>query len=154
MLTVAIRIALDNDGLGVVVKDLARNAAQGFEQRMMTGDQRLGAFIGGEACPAPTTEAERGGEGVKRVGASTEDNEIALHLPTAGLEPHDRIWLRHGLMRVHESLKASQLAIVAARTQLAQQRRRGDDLGCGGSHAIEDVRLERPKLVGRGSRGL
>ena len=60
-------------------KGSRENAAQGFEQRMMTGDQRLGAFIGGEACPAPTTEAERGGEGVKRVGASTEDNEIALH---------------------------------------------------------------------------
>ncbi len=49
-------------------------------------------------------------------------------------------------MRVHESLQASQLALVAARTQLAQRRRRGDDLGCRGSHAIEDVRLERPEF--------
>ncbi|AOI42285.1 hypothetical protein WG70_22010 [Burkholderia oklahomensis EO147] len=147
VVTIAIRIAFDNDGLGVVVKDLARNAAQGFKQRVMTGDQRLGAFIGGEACPAPTTEAERGGEGVKRVGAAAEDNEIALHLPTGlGLEPHDRVRLRHGLMRVHESLQASQLAIVAACTQLAHQRRRGDDLGCCGAHAFEDVRLERSEL--------
>lgn len=41
----------------------------------------------------------------------------------------------------HESLQASQLAIVAARTQLAQQRGRSDDLGCCG-----DVRLKRSEL--------
>jgi len=87
--------------LGVVVKDLARNAAQGFEQRMMTSDQCLGAFIGGEACPAPTTEAERGGEGVKRIGASTEDNEIARTCQE---------------FRVLRSVKRSQLMAVVNRS--------------------------------------
>lgn len=55
-------------------------------------NHRVSAFVGGEACPAPTAEAARGGEGVKRVDASAEDNEIAPHLPTAlGLEPYDRM---------------------------------------------------------------
>lgn len=58
VLTVAICIALDNDSLGVVVTALAKNATQGFERRMMTGDQRLGAFIGSEARPALPARAE------------------------------------------------------------------------------------------------
>ncbi|CAB3747669.1 hypothetical protein LMG29660_00677 [Burkholderia puraquae] len=57
-----------------------------------------------------------------RTGFSAEDNEIARHLPTGlGLEPHERVRLRHEFVRIHENLQASQLTIVAVRMQLAQQ---------------------------------
>lgn len=43
-------------------------------------------------------------------------------------------------MRVHQRLQASQLDIIAALTQLALQRWRGDDLGCCGDRLNSPTR--------------
>lgn len=95
MIAFAKCITLIDNRLGVVVEDLPGHALQGLEQRVMAGDQCLGPLIGREPNPPPAAVAERRGEGIQGITATSEHDEVALHLlARRRLEPHDGIMRR------------------------------------------------------------
>src|SRR5690606_7990468 len=68
-----------------------------------------------------------------------EWNHKRIYRVYKAMNLHHGVGLLHGFVQLHECLQAAQLAAIAARLQLAQQRGRGDPLGSCRSHPLEDV---------------
>src|SRR5690242_12128380 len=103
MQPLTIRISLDDNGPGVVVQNLARNTAQGFEQSVMAGKQGIGLLVSSKPDPAPTAVAQGGSKCVQRVAAAPKDHKVTLHLLTGfRLETYDRFGPGCWLMSLHE----------------------------------------------------
>ena len=150
MLAGAVDIALNDDGLGVVEQQLMRGPSEEPERRLNAVTPGSGVLVAvelDESCAAP---AQRGDEGQQWVITESDDGEINLHLKARlGLEA--RYFFGDGLLHgVQESSQHAVTALVTPLTDLTQQHAGGDPLGPGGSHALEDIGLERIKLAGSG----
>lgn len=105
-------IALQYDGLHVVVEHAPGNAAQGRKRALVAVDQRFHLHVGDEFDVARPAVAERGAEGVERIVPLAEFHPIDLHLfARCGLEAYHRVFSPH---RAQAAQKGSQLADSAS----------------------------------------
>lgn len=149
VMTLAIRISINNDRLGIIVENLPGYTAQALEQGVVAGNECGRLLIAGKLHPTPTAVAKGRRKGIKRAAAPAKHHEIALHLASRrGLETHNRIGCWPWPMRLHEGLHATQLALIAVCLELSQQRRRSDLIRFGGLHALNNVRVKRLQLRG------
>lgn len=125
MLARSIGIALEHDGFHVVVEDLVRHAAEEIERVLVARQQRLQSLVGDEFDVTGAAEAQRGHERRQRRLTTPEYHPVTLQL-LAGLrlESHHRLGRLDHTQRPQEGAQATQTAVVAARADLLEQRRR------------------------------
>ena len=123
MLAFAVRIALDDDGLGVVEENVFGHATEVVERLAEAGAQRgdILARAGDELHVAGAAVAQRGHQRDQRITAAANVGEVGLHLlARRRLKAHQRFGLVLLQWR-QPRLELADATGIAALANLAQQ---------------------------------
>lgn len=125
MKAVAVRVALDNDRLGVVAEHVYGGAAEILQGTFQTRHQRNAAFVAREIDVGVARESQFGGKRTQRDVAPPEDHEVDLQLTTGfGLEAHHRLIRRRRPNLAQVFFELRDAALVALTADFPQEHRR------------------------------
>lgn len=137
MLAVAIGIALEDNGLHIVVQDAPGHAAKRREGALVASDQRIDLHVADELHIAGPTRTERGAERMQRRTAFAELDPVHLQLLAhRRLEAHHQVGGRLRSQRAHKGAQLAHAALIAAFGNLPMQHRRGNHVGMRGLLAL------------------